>query len=182
MELEGDIVQRRLIFNPKNRFLCIFCHATDVGGSWGCNWSFQSGIIFFSIIILAASLWDIVELAKFKAFQDAPSSTYTFFFCLKVFSDIINLIVIFIACYGLFLSSIRYSIISYWVSCLSLLLNSIFIIYSLFAIFAYYERIWHAILAAIVLEFGLILFSWILFCNEVDHIRKVKNNDYSFQY
>ena len=50
------------------------------------------------------------------------------------------------------------------------------------AIFAYYERIWHAILVAIVLEFGLILFSWILLCNEVDHIRKVKNNDYSFQY
>ena len=73
MELEGDIVQRRLIFNPKNRFLCIFCHATDLGDSWGCNCSFQSGITFFSIIILAASLWDIVELAKFKVFQDAPS-------------------------------------------------------------------------------------------------------------
>ncbi len=40
---------------------------------------FNQEFLFFSIIILAASLWDIVELAKFKVFQDVPSSTYTFF-------------------------------------------------------------------------------------------------------
>ena len=47
MELEGDIVQRRLIFNPKNRFLCIFCHATDVGGSWGVIAHFNQELFFF---------------------------------------------------------------------------------------------------------------------------------------
>ena len=55
-------------------------------------------------------------------------------------------------------------------------------IYSLFGIFFYYEKIWHAIPAALLLEFGLILFTWILFCNEVDLTRKITNTDYSFQH
>ena len=176
------IVQRRFVFNLRNRFLCICCHARDVGESWACNCSFQCGIVFFSLIILSGSFWDIVELAKYKIFQGEKSSLYVFIFCLKILSDIINLVVTFMACYAIYLANLRYSIICYWASFASIILNTIFLIYSLFGIFFYYEKIWHAIPAALLLEFGLLLFTWILFCNEIDLTRKISNTDYSFQH
>ena len=37
--------------NPKNRFLGLFCHASDVDDHWGFNWSFKCGVFVFSILI-----------------------------------------------------------------------------------------------------------------------------------
>ena len=104
------IVRRRFVCNPRNRFLCICCHARDVGESWACNCSFQCGIVFFSLIILSGSFWDIVELAKYKIFQGEKSSLYVFIFCLKILSDIINLVVTFMACCVIYLANLRYFI------------------------------------------------------------------------
>ena len=38
--------------------------------------------------------------------------------------------------------------------------------------FVFWDKIWHEIPAAVILEIGLVLFSWILFCNQVDLGRK----------
>ena len=41
--------------NPHNRFLLIFCHASDVSEGWGCvmcggrTFSFKCGVVIFSI-------------------------------------------------------------------------------------------------------------------------------------
>ena len=54
--------------NPKNRFLGLFCHANEVDNSWGCDWSFATGVIIFSIVIGTASLADIYTLAEHQIF------------------------------------------------------------------------------------------------------------------
>ena len=37
--------------SPKNRFLLLFCHAESVDDHWGCNWTFQCGVIMAGILI-----------------------------------------------------------------------------------------------------------------------------------
>ena len=159
--------QQENLRNPKNRFLGFLCHAKDVDTAWGCDWSFQCGVITFSIVILVASFWDIYELAHYKVFQIAPNGWYSFFFGLKVFSDVVNFIDIILSCFAVHKHNLKYSIISYWVGVLSLLLNTLFCLYMLIAMFIHFDKIWHEIPAAIILEVGLFLFTWILFCNQV---------------
>ena len=158
--------------NPKNRFLGVFCHAEQVDSAWGCDWSFQCGVIFFSIIILACSFFDVYEIASNKIFSSAYSGGHQFFFGLKVFSDIINFIGIILGCIAVGYMNLKYSIISYYVAVLSLILNTIFFIYLFVAIFISWSKFWHEIAPVIFLEIGLVFFSWILFCNQVDVGRK----------
>ena len=67
--------------NPKNRFLGFFFHSIEVDNSWGCNWSFATGVVLFSIICGFASLWDIYYIAKDKFFERATYHTvYKIFF------------------------------------------------------------------------------------------------------
>ena len=150
--------------NPKNRFLGVFCHAEQVDSAWGCDWSFQCGVIFFSIIILACSFFDVYEIASNKIFSSAYSGGHQFFFGLKVFSDIINFIGIILGCIAVGYMNLKYSIISYYVAVLSLILNTIFFIYLFVAIFISWSKFWHEIAPVIFLEIGLVFFSWILFC------------------
>ena len=159
---------------PKNRFLGFLCHAKEVDNSWGCDWTFQCGVIMFSIIILIASFWDVYEIAYYKVFVNPPNGWYKFFFGLKVFSDAVNFIAIFLSCFAVHKGNLKYSIISYWVAVFSLLLNTLFCVYMFIAMFIHFDKIWHEIPASIILEVGLVLFSWILFCNQVDLGRKRK--------
>ena len=127
--------------NPKNRFLGVFCHAEQVDSAWGCDWSFQCGVIFFSIIILACSFFDVYEIASNKIFSSAYSGGHQFFFGLKVFSDIINFIGIILGCIAVGYMNLKYSIISYYVAVLSLILNTIFFIYLFVAIFISWSKL-----------------------------------------
>ena len=160
--------------NPKNRFLGCFCHAKDVDSSWGCNWSFQTGVIIFSIVILICSAFDIYEIAYKKCFVYSPNGLFTFFFIFKVVSDVLNLTSIVIGIVAVAKIHLRLSIIAYWMAVLSLLLNTIFFIYIFIAIFFYVDRIWRIMITVVLLEIGLILYSWILFANQVDIGRKKK--------
>ena len=171
-EDEYKLREQENLRNPKNRFLGFCCHAKDVDSSWGCDWSFQTGVIMFSVVILIASFWDVYEIAEYKCFQRAPNGLYKFFFGLKVFSDVVNFVSIGLSCFAVQKANLKYSIISYWVAVLSLLLNTLFLIYIFIAMFVFWDKIWHEIPAAVILEIGLVLFSWILFCNQVDLGRK----------
>ena len=160
--------------NPKNRFLGCFCHAKDVDSSWGCNWSFQTGVIIFSIVIFICSAFDIYEIAYKKCFVYSPNGLFTFFFIFKVVSDVLNFTSIVIGIVAVAKIHLRLSIIAYWMAVLSLLLNTIFFIYIFIAIFFYVDRIWRIMITVVLLEIGLILYSWILFVNQVDIGRKKK--------
>ena len=50
--------------NPKNRFLGLFCHASDVDDHWGFNWSFACGVVVFSIVFGIWTIFDIVSMEK----------------------------------------------------------------------------------------------------------------------
>ena len=155
--------------NPKNRFLGFFCHAKEVDNSWGCDWSFATGVIIFSLVIGVASLADIYTLAKHQIFS-VGSEGYGFFkfmFAVKVIVDLISLIDIGIACYAVNRENLTFSIVSYWVMVLCFLLNSIFVIYILIAMFIHWNEVYFGIIQWGVYEFGLLLFCWILFCNQV---------------
>jgi len=160
--------------NPKNRFLGCFCHAKDVDSSWGCNWSFQTGVIIFSIVIFICSAFDIYEIAYKKCFVYSPNGLFTFFFIFKVVSDVLNFTSIVIGIVAVAKIHLRLSIIAYWMAVLSLLLNTIFFIYIFIAIFFYVDRIWRIMITVVLLEIGLVLYSWILFANQVDIGRKKK--------
>ena len=125
--------------NPKNRFLGLFCHAREIDNSWGCGWSFATGVVIFSLIIGVASLMDIYYIAEKDIFSNKDAKgVLKFFIVIKIISDLISFIGIGIACYAVNKENLTYSIVSYYVIVLSFLLNSIFLIYAIIAIFSYY--------------------------------------------
>ena len=160
--------------NPKNRFLGCFCHAKDVDSSWGCNWSFQTGVIMFSIVIFICSAFDVYEIAYKKCFVNPPNGLFTFFFIFKIVSDILNFTSIIVGCIAVAKIHLRLSIIAYWIAVVSFLLNTIFFLYIFIAIFFYHDRIWRIMITVVFLEVGLLLYSWILFANQVDVGRRKK--------
>jgi hypothetical protein len=161
--------------NPKNRFLGLFCHAKDVDNSWGCNWSFPTGVIMFSVVIGLASFFDIYFIAKADIFGETQySGMFKFWVVLKIFSDLISFAGIGMACYGVFAQNLKYSVISYYVVVLSLVLNTIFLICSIYYMFVYPKMVLLYLIPWGILEFGLVLFCWILFCNQVYLGRQLK--------
>ena len=160
--------------NPKNRYLGCCCHAKDVDSSWGCNCSFQAGVVIFSVIVFICSVIDVYHIAGRKVFVKSPNGLFTFFFIFKVISDVLNFASILVGCSGVCNANLKLSIIAYWMSVLSLLLNTIFFVYIFIAIFIYVDLVWPIMITVIVLEIGLIIFSWILFANQVDLGRKKK--------
>ena len=66
------------------------------------------------------------------------------------------------------------SIIAYWIAVVSFLLNTIFFLYIFIAIFFYHDKIWRIMITVVFLEVGLLLYSWILFANQVDVGRRKK--------
>ena len=158
--------------NPKNRYLGCFCHAKDVDNSWGCNWSFQCGVIVFSIVVFICSVADVYHIAGRKVFVKSPNGLFTFFFIFKVVSDVLNFITMGLGFVGVGQHNLKLSIIAYWLSVASLALNTIFFIYIFVAIFIWSDLVWPVMITVIFLEIGLVILSWILFANQVDLGRK----------
>ena len=178
-ENKAKAAQQANLRNPKNRFLFLFCHAKEVDNSWGfsfCKFSFSSGVYLFSIIIGIASLSDIYFLAKYQIFsEDKVTGAYKVMLILKIISDILSFLGIGISIYGINKENLTCSIISYYIVVLSFLINTIFFISSLIAIFFYFSLIKYFIFDWAFLEFGLLLFCWILFAYEVYLGRKTRS-------
>ncbi len=164
--------------NPKNRFLGIFCHANEVDASWGCNWSFTTGVIMFSILTAICILSDMYYIAQDNFFGKAQKWMFKFMFFIKVLSDFVALICIGLSCYATQRNNYKYSIISYYVGVLSLLLCTIYLIYCLIKIFdkSFWDIVKLRLVGWGVGEFVLFMFCWIMFCNMVDIGRKRRKN------
>ena len=178
--MDDDYVQAKKnenLQNPKNRCLGLFCHANEVDNRWGCDWSFATGVVIFSIICGAASLWDIYYIAKDKFFDKAAGhAIYKLFFFFKIFSDLVCFAGIGIACFSINRNSHTYSIVSYYVMVLSFLLHTLYLIYTIFAIFDadYFNIVKFYLISWGIDEVGLLLFCWILFCNQVFIGRQIR--------
>ena len=183
--LDDEEAKRRAnenLTNPKNKFLFLFCHAKDVDNSWGCDCSFAAGVIIFSIICGFASILDIYFIASNNFFGQASGhSAFKFFFAIQVISDFFCLIGIGTACYSVNKNNYTFSIVSYYVLFLVLLLHTIYCVYTIVAIldYQYFTIVKYFLISWGIDEFGLILFSWILFCNQVCMGRQRRNNNYS---
>ena len=94
---------------------------------------------------------------------------------LTIISDFLSFLGIAIACYANKKENLTCSIISYYVIVLSFLINTVFFISSLIAIFFYFSLIKYFIFDWAFLEFGLLLFCWILFAYEVYLGRKTRS-------
>ncbi len=155
--------------NPKNRFLGLFCHASEVDNSWGCNLSFGTGVIIFSIIIGIAAGFDIYFIAKNKIYSSGAytGSVFKFFMSLKVLADIVVCFAIITGCYSVHAQNLKFSIISYYLAILSFIFGTIFLISSFYYMFKYYNYVLIYIIPWGIYEFAMVLFCWILFCNQV---------------
>ena len=167
--------QQENLTNPKNRFLGLFCHAKEVDNTWGCGWSFGTGVIIFSVIMVIVVIYDIIYIASKKIFQSPDISfTFKFFIVIKILSDIIAFVGIGISIYAVNRQNRLYSIVAYWVIVLVFLLNTIFVIYAIVAIFYYWDYIKYLIFLWFIMEFILLLYCWILFANQV-YLGRVQN-------
>ena len=130
----------------------------------------------FSIVIGIASLADIYYVAKKEIFsQSDVSGFFKFMLVIKIASDLISFIGIGIACYAVNASNYTYSIVCYYVIVLSFLLNTIYLVYAIIAIFSYFKYIGIFLIPWGILEFGLLMFCWILFANQVYVGRQRRN-------
>ena len=154
--------------SPKNRFLGLFCHANQVGESWGWNWPFYCGVIMFSIFIGIMTLFDVSAIFT-DLFKDADG-WLLFWIIMRFISDLIALIGIIFAIISIVQKSFMKATIGYYVMVLSLVINTAFCIYCIFSVFdkEFWEDTTYRLVIWLFNEFCLFLFCWILFCNMVD--------------
>ena len=159
--------------NPRNRFLGLFCHAGDVGESWGLTWPFWCGVLMFSILIGLMTVLDVIFVAGTFS---AISGWFLFWFIIRFFSDLVALIGIVLAGLSICYVDFVKATISYYMMCFSLLLNTLFCLYCIVKIFDkdFWSNTTYRIIIWLFNEFVLFLFCWILFCNMVHIGRKLR--------
>ena len=161
----------------KNRFLLAFCHANDVGDSWGFNWSFQCGTVFFGILEGLSSVFDILSVFN----NQSALRMFGLWSFIRFVSDVFALIGIFFGYHSVKTVNYKNSIIAYYTLFIGLLLNTIFLIYFFYYVFVHK---WHwDIISFIIGEIILFIFTWILFCNMVSinrQIRKAQENQTTY--
>ncbi len=167
--------------SPKNRFLGLFCHANDVDQSWGLNWPFSCGVIIFSIVCGLTTFSDLLGMAK-RGYLTSSFGVFKFMFVVRLFSDLIALIAIGFSIHSLIGLNQRSGVIGYYTLILSLLLNTVFLVYCLIHIFTseFWKLVGFYFVPWCAEEFVLFLFTWILFCNMVDIGRKLKAQQNTF--
>jgi hypothetical protein len=168
--------QEENLRNPKNRFMGLFCHASDVDSSWGNNWPFSCGVILFSIVAGFMTIFDISVI--FKKYFQIIEGWFLFWFIIRLLSNLITLIGIIFAILSIIQTNFTRATIAYYSILLSFVLNATFCGYCVFRIFESYfwRKTTYRFFVWILNEFVLFWFSWILFCNMVDIGRKNRQN------
>ena len=162
--------------NPKNRFLGLFCHASDVDDHWGPNLSFKCGVILFSVIM---GIWTIYDIPSISLRMGRMSGSLFPYFCiLRFFSDLLVIIAIIYAICSIFQNNYRRATIAYYVLTVSLIIDTVFNIYIITCFFSsyYWSNLGFRLIIWLLNEFVLFIFVWILFCNMVDINRKNKQS------
>ena len=162
--------------NPKNRFMFLFCHASEVDQSWGKNWSFGCGVVIFSIICGIMAIFDVS--VTFGNYFKNIRNWFLFMFVIRFISNLITLTGIIFGIISIIQSSFQRATIAYYAMVISFLLNLIFCIYCIFRIFSadFWKKTTYRIVVWLLNEFVLLLFCWILFCNMVNIGRKNRQN------
>ena len=158
--------------SPKNRFLGLFCHASEVNNSWGMNWPFSCGVILFSIVIGLMTIFDISAI--FTTFFRSQHGWFLFWFVIRFFSDLLALIAIVLATMSIIQTNFSRATIAYYTLIVSLICNTFFCGYCIFRIFdgAFWRATTYRLIIWLLNEFIIFIFCWILFCNMVDIGRK----------
>ena len=161
--------------SPKNRFLLLFCHAESVDDHWGCNWTFQCGVIMAGILIGVWTIFDITTLSRLLA-KGYFSKWFTFWCGMRFISDLFAIIAIVMSIISISKINFKLATISYYTLMVSLFINTAFVIYCITCIFDRYfwTNTTFQIIIWILNEFVLVIGDWILFCNMVDIGRKIR--------
>ena len=164
--------------NPKNRFLGLFCHASDVDDHWGFNWSFACGVVVFSIVFGVWTIFDIVSMEKVLRLSYYTGGWFPFFCVVRFISDFFVFVAIIVAILSIVRTDFKMATIAYYVLIVSLIFDVAFLIDCIVNFFN--SRFWINVNFRIIIWLMniivLFLFCWILFCNMVDIGRKIRAN------
>ena len=187
-------------FNPKNRFLLLFCNTYEVDKGWGCGWCgcrafpFSCGVFIFAIIMVINCVKDFfdIQFSNYLVENRTKDKTFVRFFYFKLISDLLCIFGSIIAVISVLAFSYCCSVVSYYIVSISFILNSTFCIYIITIIGT--TKFWWNIgilkIFTVILWYAFdyvwLIYAWILFCNMVDINRKkqeeAKNNQYNFGF
>ena len=120
--------------NPKNRFLGLFCHPSEVDTTWGCKCPFWVGVFLLSIV---GGIEAIVDIPIIKAifFLLSWLNLFTIFIILRIISDICAIIGIGYAIYSICRSHYKASIIAFYCLVATFAINIFFEIFMIVILF-----------------------------------------------
>ena len=187
-------------WNPKNRFLLLFCNTYQVDKGWGCGccgcraFPFSLGVFIFSGIMLINCAKDFIDIqfSNYLVQNRTKDKTFVRFFYFKLFADALCILGAILGVFSVMAFSYCLSVVSYYIVAISFVLNSTFCVYVLTVIGTL--RFWwnvgflkiFAVVLWYVYDYVWLLFTWILFCNMVDINRKkqeqAKQNQYNFGF
>ena len=173
--LSAEVENRR---NPKNRFLGLFCHASQVDDHWGFNWSFACGVVIFSIVFGIWTIFDIISMGKVLRFSYWTGGWFPFFCVVRFISDFCAIIAIIFAMISISRTNFKMATVAYYLLILSFVLDILFLIDCIVNFFngRFWINVNYRIIVWLLNIFVLFLFCWILFCNMVDIGRKIRAN------
>ena len=187
MELYPNQVDDGCHLNPHNRFLFIFCHASDVSEGWGfmcCghrSFSFRYGVLIFSAIMLLGAINDLIDITSMDSFKNETNEIFLDFYKAKLASDILILASIIFAIYAVCDSRYWAAMVAYYLALISFYLNTAFCVFTLTQIKKQsvitfmkncFKGTFFTYLFWCFFDYVLLLFAWILFCFRIDLRRK----------
>ena len=177
--------------NPHNRFLFIFCHASDVSeNGWGCiccgrrTFNFKIAVFIFSIIMMFGSINDLIDITSMN-YLDEKDEFFEKMYYFKLASDCIIIIGILFSLCSVFRSNYCIFVISYYSIFISFYFNTIFCIYTLTQIKKQniilflkncFKGTFLTLLFWLFFDYVLLLFAWILFCQMIQGRRRRRQN------
>ena len=187
-------------FNPKNRFLLLFCNTYEVDKGWGPGWCgcrafpFSCGVFIFAVVMVINCFKDFfdIQYSNYLVENKTKDKTFVGFFYFKLISDILCIFGSLIAVISVLSFSYCCSVVSYYMVSLSFIFNSAFCIYILTIIGT--SKFWWnigvlkiiTVILWYVFDYVWLIYAWILFCNMVDINRKqqeeAKKNEYNFGF
>ena len=187
-------------WNPKNRFLLLFCNTYEVDNGWGFGFCgcrafpFSLGVYIFSVVMSINCVKDFcdIQYSNYLVEDKIKDKTFVRFFYFKLFADALCVLGAVLGVFSVCLFSYCLSVVSYYTVSISFILNSTFCVYILTIIgtFKFWWTVGFLRILTVILwyvyEYVWLIFAWILFCNMVDINRKkqeeANKNKYNFAF
>ena len=166
--------------NPHNRFLFIFCHASDVSeNGWACLCcgrrvlNFKIAVFLFSGIMMFCSINDFIDLMPINYLNDKSDDFFIKMYYIKLLNDIFIFLSVLFALYSIFRIKYCISVMSYYLALICFYFNTFFCVYILTQIKKQNIRTFlkncfkgkfFTYLFWCFFDYVLLLYTWILFC------------------